>query len=72
MIPIGKYGVIKSHPDDHYIGWSIRVQENNGYLVLLTKDRQNLNSEGYDMWAANADELKNLLQRWNILWENEP
>jgi hypothetical protein len=71
MISIGQYGVIRSHPGGHYIGWSICVQKENGFLVLIVKDRHVPKSEGYDMWAANTEELENLLRQWDILWENE-
>ena len=53
--------VVQTYPDNDGTG---------GYYLLFSKDFSNTQSEGYDEWYPNLDELSNRFSDFNIDWQN--
>jgi hypothetical protein len=67
-----KQGRIVRHPYGHYVGWTIRIENDPaGFLILLIKNPSDRRSEGYDRWAANECELDAQLKGWVVEWESK-
>ncbi|WP_202593513.1 hypothetical protein [Tolumonas lignilytica] len=71
MIEIGNVGLIEAGDD---IGYQVKIVDDSentgGFLILISKDFNNSDSEAFDDWVANEEELACYFEEsnWIIKW----
>ena len=71
MIEIGKIGIIESGDE---AGFHVQViddsESTGGYLILTGKNLSDPNTEAFDSWVANEQELESYFNesKWQIKW----
>ena len=69
-IKINTHGLITK---GKYTGWYIYVEDDSndggGYYILFKKALEN-NTEGYDHWMENFEDVKNCfeVEQWEVKW----